>query len=570
MKLRLKVLLILASMWAIIALVMFLYSKSTFTHEYARLETKEVTEDLQRVNKSLTTLFMSLKLLNNDWSQWDDAYRFMQDKNTGFIKSNMAFTTFENSKINLILFFDPTGKLFYGLNYDLNKNQFIAIPQDLITRMEVEKTFTRQSNASSGKIGLVKANGGYIVLSAMPILTSEGKGPIAGTLVMGYYLNDNHIAELSNIVQMKVHLFPLPIPKDNVELNLVSDNLSNGALNYIAVERQDLIAGYTYIRDIEKSAIGILRIEVPRILYTEGIRTINSYLGIVISIGMIFLFSVWYLLKIFVMDRILLVSKQVIDITEKSKFETRIKTQGKDELEDMVIAINSLIEIIELTESQLKYRIFLRTEELERLSKLNKNLYTEMGNQRMIESRLREGEKALRTMAYYDSLTGLPNRVYLYEMMKKLVSQAEHQGSRLAVLFLDANKFKSINDTYGHDIGDKFLRHAAQQLKASIKETDIAARLAGDEFIICLNNIHSKSEIMTTVDNILQKISAPLQVDQFEIIPTFSMGISIYPEDGKSVEELEKHADLAMYFAKGQPNSSYCFYDEVACRTPSE
>lgn len=568
MKLRLKVLLILASMWAIISLVIFVYSKSTFTQEYARLEVKEVTDDLERVNKTLVSLFISLKLLDFDWSQWDDAYHFMKDKNEKFIKTNMAFTTFENSKLNFIYFFNPAGKLFYGLTYDLNRKQFVPMSQDLWSHLQNESAYTRETDPK-GKVGILRDKDSYVVLSALPILTSEGKGPSAGTLMMGYYLTEDHIKELSDIVKMKVQLFPLPLPRNNPELNAVYDNLIHGEQDHIAVKNKSIILGYTLIRDIDKHPIGILGIEVPRILYTEGIKTIDSYLAIVISIGIVFLISIWFLLKAFVMDRIINVSQQVIEITNGSKFSNRIHTEGQDEIEDMATAINSLMEIIELTEEQLKYRIFLRTEELERLSKLNKNLYTEMGNQKIVEGKLREGEKVLRNMAYYDSLTGLPNRVFLHEILQKMIMHAERHEIGLAVIFLDADKFKSINDTYGHDIGDKFLRHIAERLKSSIKESDVAARLAGDEFIICINNVRGKDAITLAIRKILENTSIPLISNHIEISSTFSVGIATYPDDGKSVEELEKHADLAMYYAKKQDGTSFCFYEEITKGVPS-
>lgn len=269
------------------------------------------------------------------------------------------------------------------------------------------------------------------------------------------------------------------------------------------------------------------------------------------------------MLKVFVLDRVIDVNKQLTAISTDSRFNKRIKIAGHDELNNMVKTMNTMMEIIELTQEQLKYRIFLRTEELERLSKLNKNMYSEMSKQKEVESKLRAGEKMLRHLAYYDMMTDLPNRLFFNEILQKLLAKSNRDGSGIVVLFIDIDKFKSINDTYGHATGDKFLIHIAQKLKSAIKESDTAARLAGDEFIACLTNIRGKSLINSVVEKILKEISVPLKIDELEIQSTFSIGISIYPEDGENIEALEKHADLAMYYSKNMPGNTYYFYDEV-------
>jgi diguanylate cyclase (GGDEF)-like protein len=229
-----------------------------------------------------------------------------------------------------------------------------------------------------------------------------------------------------------------------------------------------------------------------------------------------------------------------------------------------VTAINTLMEIIELTQEQLKHRIVLRTEELHRLTKLNKSLYNEMDQQKEIEVKLREGERVLRQLAYYDSLTGLPNRIYFHEILQNKLARADRNGTHFVVFFLDVDKFKYINDTHGHAIGDKYLSHTAQQLTNSIKEGDIAARLAGDEFILIFENISNPAIINKIAEKILRNVSVPLKINDTEITSTFSVGICIYPEDGRTVEELEKHADLAMYFAKKQSGVAYCYYRDIA------
>jgi diguanylate cyclase (GGDEF)-like protein len=270
-----------------------------------------------------------------------------------------------------------------------------------------------------------------------------------------------------------------------------------------------------------------------------------------------------YLLKTLVLNRLLNVGKQVIDINSEAKFDHRIQITGKDELTEMVASLNSMLELIELTQEQLKYRISRRTKDMEKLSQLNRNLFKEMSKQRSIEAKLREDEKLLRQMAYYDTLTGLPNRALFNELLQQALTRAEHTKSKVAILFIDVDKFKKMNDTYGHDFGDKFLKVIATRLKQILKDNGVAARLAGDEFILFLSEILDKSAVDTAAASIFEYLTAPLNIDNIRFIPTFSIGISLYPDDGHTIEQIINAADLAMYYAKKQDGNSYRYYSAI-------
>jgi len=129
-------------------------------------------------------------------------------------------------------------------------------------------------------------------------------------------------------------------------------------------------------------------------------------------------------------------------------------------------------------------------------------------------------------------------------------------------MFLDADRFKQINDTYGHETGDIFLKHVAERLKYAVKDSDIVARLAGDEFVVLLNNVKEKVIINLIAEKISKAVSLPMPIKgkNFKISSSFSIGISIYPEDGANGEELLHSADLAMYYAKKNKNEYTHYY----------
>lgn len=162
--------------------------------------------------------------------------------------------------------------------------------------------------------------------------------------------------------------------------------------------------------------------------------------------------------------------------------------------------------------------------------------------------------------ATHDPLTGLANRNLLYEIFQQNTNQATQFQGKIALLFLDIDYFKVINDTLGHDNGDKLLIHAAKKITSSLREFDIAARIGGDEFAIILFNINSKEQITAIVERLLAEISKPVPIDEHLIQIASSMGISIYPDDGKNIETLLKLADTALYQAKEKGRNQFHYY----------
>ncbi|MFO1349943.1 MAG: EAL domain-containing protein [Gammaproteobacteria bacterium] len=165
-------------------------------------------------------------------------------------------------------------------------------------------------------------------------------------------------------------------------------------------------------------------------------------------------------------------------------------------------------------------------------------------------------EKHIRHIAYHDPLTGLPNRTAFVEHCQSI-----SQNQPLAILFLDLDRFKLINDTLGHDVGDLLLKAAAERIKRSIRGTDFVARLAGDEFIITLNGASSLQAIARVAEKICNTLAQPFPLAGQEIYITTSVGIAMCPDDSRDIVALMKYADLAMYRAKEQGNS-YHFYQQ--------
>lgn len=166
----------------------------------------------------------------------------------------------------------------------------------------------------------------------------------------------------------------------------------------------------------------------------------------------------------------------------------------------------------------------------------------------------------LRHIANHDFLTALPNRLLFLDRLKQLLKHSKRKNQSLSVFFLDLDRFKEVNDTYGHEVGDKLLQAISKNLQMCVREEDTIARLGGDEFTIILQNI-SHENIIKIADMILEKMKEAIIIDEIEMFVSFSIGISCYPEDGKSAELLIRNADTAMYRAKEKGRNNYQFYN---------
>jgi len=164
-------------------------------------------------------------------------------------------------------------------------------------------------------------------------------------------------------------------------------------------------------------------------------------------------------------------------------------------------------------------------------------------------------------LAQHDSLTDLPNRTLLNERLTRAIKLAERRRQRLAVLFLDIDRFKHINDSVGHVMGDRLLQSLAQRLLACVRSSDTVSRQGGDEFVILLSEVTRAADAGVSAEKLLLTLSAPHRVDQHDLQITVSIGIATYPDDGTDAETLMKRADFAMYHAKNCGRNNYQFFE---------
>lgn len=208
---------------------------------------------------------------------------------------------------------------------------------------------------------------------------------------------------------------------------------------------------------------------------------------------------------------------------------------------------------------------FTRNDELGMLSRSFHEMQTQIASHL---SELNENRKALDHLARHDTLTGLPNRRMFFDRLEHAIVSSRRTGKHLAVLFVDLDRFKEVNDTLGHATGDRVLVNFANILKSAVRETDTVARLGGDEFVILLDAIDAPQQINVVVRKLHDLFQGTMQINGQEIHVHASTGVSIYPNDGKDTDELMQNADQAMYHSKKEGGNAFSFFKNELRQEP--
>nr|WP_242464684.1 diguanylate cyclase [Halorhodospira abdelmalekii] len=232
--------------------------------------------------------------------------------------------------------------------------------------------------------------------------------------------------------------------------------------------------------------------------------------------------------------------KAVTDAIKAGDYQQRADPAGPREIRQFAQAFNAMAERLNNARAALEARVEERTQELR---EANARLQVEIEERRHAEARLHH-------LAHHDPLTNLPNRHSLQDRLTQAIAMSAREGRQLAVLFIDMDRFKAINDTYGHQVGDQLLIQVAERLRENLRASDLAARLGGDEFIAVATQINQPQEGVPVATKLQAALSEPFVINDLTLSSTPSIGLSIYPDDGATAEELIKKADAEMYRVK--------------------
>ena len=509
------------------------------------LEDKYIIENVERTKKEIFKEIEVLDTIVMDWAVWDNSYQFMIDKNPEYIKANLSEDTLNNLKINIMLFIDNKGNLVHGEGYDLQKKESVPIDEALLKYIK-DHSLLQNNDVKYRKSGIVTLNGkDLILLSICPILTSAGEGPINGYIVLGANFTEKKIADIGEELSSEIKLTFL---KD-FEYDQKIFDLKDDKIQIDAVSDQKII-GRAFLDDIDGKHLLLLSIEKNRDINNIGEAGIKATLWLLLGLFFLFAIIITVILDRGILLRFQELSNDIRKIGEGKDLSVRLKRQNiDDELTDVSNEINGMLGALE------RSQLFLSKSE-SALKKAIEKLQDEV-----LEHQ--KTQEQIKYIAYHDTLTGLPNRNLLNELLVHSITLAERNNKCMAVLFLDIDGFKMINDSKGHGMGDQILQEVAERLLKTLRKSDVIARHGGDEFIVIIEELDNCSGVELIANKIINCFQEPFHLENQDYFLTTSVGVAVYPADGQTPDMLIKNADIAMYKAKENGKNQYLFCTPV-------
>ena len=509
------------------------------------LEDKYIIENVERTKKEIFKEIEVLDTIVMDWAVWDNSYQFMIDKNPEYIKANLSEDTLNNLKINIMLFIDNKGNLVHGEGYDLQKKESVPIDEALLKYIK-DHSLLQNNDVKYRKSGIVTLNGkDLILLSICPILTSAGEGPINGYIVLGANFTEKKIADIGEELSSEIKLTFL---KD-FEYDRKFFDLKDDKIQIDAVSDQKII-GRAFLDDIDGKHLLLLSIEKNRDINNIGEAGIKATLWLLLGLFFLFAIIITVILDRGILLRFQELSNDIRKIGEGKDLSVRLKRQNiDDELTDVSNEINGMLGALE------RSQLFLSKSE-SALKKAIEKLQDEV-----LEHQ--KTQEQIKYIAYHDTLTGLPNRNLLNELLVHSITLAERNNKCMAVLFLDIDGFKMINDSKGHGMGDQILQEVAERLLKTLRKSDVIARHGGDEFIVIIEELDNCSGVELIANKIINCFQEPFHLENQDYFLTTSVGVAVYPADGQTPDMLIKNADIAMYKAKENGKNQYLFCTPV-------
>ncbi|NDY74232.1 diguanylate cyclase domain-containing protein [Desulfobacter hydrogenophilus] len=607
---------------------------------YAKLEKENILLSMDQAIKIIDNELVHLQSIVGEWAACNDTYFFVQHKNQKYIDDNLMDSTLANLHVNFLLFINTAGEIVYCKYFNPETGRGETCPESIKKYLSFDGSFLlRNKSKKEALAGLAILPENPSFLASAPILTSQRKGPVMGTLIAGRYLNAPEIKRLASLLNLSVAFERLDGPSLSERFKKAKQSLTLENKVAIILLDKNTIGAYSLLTDLTGTPILMLGIDKERRIYFQGKSNMRYLIYSLLITGLVFIITTFIFLEITVLSRMIRLNSDVKEITSTGNLSAKTKTTGKDELSDLSTQINLILESVRVSTERdrailesiedayfevdlagtitfhndalskifnydkealgkVNYRQLLDESAAEKAFNTFQHLYKtgipvssmetefelENGQKTYLESSVslikdnkgktigfrgisknvteqKKSSKRLLYMAYHDSLTGLLNRKAFHEDLEKELLYADRYKQQRVVMYLDLDKFKKVNDTFGHHAGDHLLKEFAQRVKKVLRDTDLVYRLGGDEFAIILTSPQDPTPDIIA-QRILDVMVPPFYLKSQTIdFVTTSIGISFYPSDSTDAETLLQCADKAMYEAKKDRNKYVIFQD---------
>lgn len=364
MGIRKKVLISIGVVSLSLTVIFYFLFKNVILNNFDTIEELFVHDNIFRIRAIIEDKSKSLDIIAHDWASWDDTFDFIQDLNKEYEETNIVEDTFLSSaKIDYLLYFDTEGKLVHGTFYDPEQKALIPVPANLLSQLAGNKQLFHHPTNDSHFTGLIMISDDVLLISARPILKSDGEGPNRGTLIMMRILGEARTQTIKDITKMdfSVHIINTPLPHTD-SFEIIDTILRNPDNFIIKPLDNDSIAGYGIMKDIFGQPLLLLRLTLPRTIYIQGHRTLTYLLWTTIITSLTFSIVVFIILDRLVINRLAVLNNDVLKISKSAHPSSRVQVSGSDEFASLSTSINTMLDAIDKNQLEQKEKeVRLRT-----------------------------------------------------------------------------------------------------------------------------------------------------------------------------------------------------------------
>jgi diguanylate cyclase (GGDEF)-like protein/PAS domain S-box-containing protein len=576
---------------------------SSFTQVEATAARQRSTQMLRAID----TDFSQLALSNRDYAEWDDAEEFVRSANPRFLTANFNKDSLDGMHVDLVVIVDRDGRTLFSAFYDRDAHALLApAPPEMSSDLLPYARHPEILAAVSRQDRIVINDRGIAAVSATEIRRSDKSQPTGAVLLFARYVRAEELERVSKTSQLPVGITYLrngqPIAGSPLVPAISKWIHAGGAVNESPLDTSggDNITSFALLRTPEHQPAALLSVSAPRDIYAIGYRTTWTLLGSIVALVLIFGGVVVLLVlrlhrsyaahqsvetryrniaaqlgeSILVTDAI---SFRIVDANDavlgalaysRAELYTRTALDIYPDLDATVLAeagVNESGRLICTSRMRRNDGTFGEceisiTHLIENGRKLLCLVGHDVSHRKAAEEQQKANQRRLLHLAQHDPLTGLPNRLYLRSKLPRVIKHAAASDRHLALVYLDIDHFKNINDSRGHGFGDKLLQIVAQRLRNTVGTHDAVVRMGGDEFVIVASLMPDNQALDALAQRLQMAVSAAISIDGQPLAVTASIGVSVYPRDGLDLEVLLKHADIALYQAKEAGRSCHRFF----------
>ncbi len=583
-----------------------LVAGSVLVNNFDSIEVTQTAAKAEQVLRAFETDLNQLAISNRDYAEWDDAVRFVHERNADFIESNLTYETLDGMHVDLVWIIAADGTdLHSGILDKATKNISHPVPPLIPLLLKPYLNDIHRLRALPSHERILNTVKGLLAFSAVEICLTDKTQPSGAILIFGRFIDAAVLERLRETSGLPASLVvPTRIqPLDSLlPPNSKSIAQKKGAADtiFVAPVSDETINGYAIVRELSGYPGGVFSTSAERTIGTLGRRITWSLMsvlsglvacaGIGIVVLLVRLQRSWLAhegakrrhdnILGQVGEGIVLAEPKSGNLIEANAAVTRMLGFAMDELmavklREMFVDLPALDKLLTakddgtLRECRLRAadgrlidcEITMTTlfdDEMPLLCVVTRDLR----QRRKFEQQERENKRKLVQVSQTDALTGLPNRLFLHAKLPQLLHSAAGSDRLLALLYVDIDQFKNINESRGHGIGDDLLQVICKRLRSTIAADDVLVRMGGDEFVIVTPLMPDLAAISDVAKRLIDCVQAPINLQGSVMTVTASIGIGLYPSDSIDAESLLKHADIALYQAKENGRNGFCFFSD--------